>query len=781
MVSLRQFAGMIAATMLATISPGSAAHAQEPGTEAQPQGALTGASIFLSPGHGWLYNADNKRWTTQRGVSHGIIEDHSNAEAVLQYLTKYLWNAGARVYVTRERDMNTNMAIVSAGGEGVQSSGGWSSDFTEGTWDGRLMRVKSVAGEPTARATFTPTIPEAGYYGVYIWYRPSPDGDSANAANFIINHTGGSTRWVQDLNKDGYTWKYVGTYWFDAGASSDSGSVVVTNQANEADKWVTLSAVRFGGGMGDVIRNDAPSGNPRFEESGLYTSQFYGYRLNDTRVVNSVSAMPMWAEWEAEEWEKGKTIYVSWHTNASGDHKSRGLFSFVYGPNPWDPLTSFTGYPGGVELVVSVHDEIIRHVHASYDPNWRDGAKITRWLGETNPRNNNKMPAALFEYGFHDNAEDAAYILDPKFRDTVAKGTYEGIVKFYAQNMEGFDNTTIIPEKPTHLNLVAGEDGKIKVRWQAPPSDGPEGVLGDPATGYRVYTSRNGKGFDNGTAVEGTETEIPGPRNGEPLYIRVSAVNAGGESFPTETLAWRAESQAQKVLLVNGFDRLDREMNTKLPSGAERGVLQRMNSFDYAIQHTRAIAPAGFAIDSASDEAVTSGTVSLQGYAAVVWMLGQEKGPDAFDPAQLQAVRDYVANGGGLLVSGSDLLGKVPVGERLPVADVLGAELAADNSGSWRVAGARGSIFEGLPVLAIDDGTQNVYRVQSPDALTPQKGSAAAMIYAGTDQVAAVQNEAKGRTILLGFPFETITDEAMAREVMRRSLEWLTGGTTVAK
>ena len=47
-----------------------------PGTEAgglptynpgRPQGALSGKTVFLSPGHGWLYNSSYNAWMTQRG------------------------------------------------------------------------------------------------------------------------------------------------------------------------------------------------------------------------------------------------------------------------------------------------------------------------------------------------------------------------------------------------------------------------------------------------------------------------------------------------------------------------------------------------------------------------------------------------------------------------------------------------------------------------------------------------------------------------------------------
>jgi len=71
--------------------------------QGQPQGALTGTSTWISAGHGWYWRDTLSRWTTQRGNNYGLVEDLSNAEAINYYLTRYLWNAGADVWLVRER------------------------------------------------------------------------------------------------------------------------------------------------------------------------------------------------------------------------------------------------------------------------------------------------------------------------------------------------------------------------------------------------------------------------------------------------------------------------------------------------------------------------------------------------------------------------------------------------------------------------------------------------------------------------------------------------------
>ncbi len=52
------------------------------------------------------------RWEWQRARLFGTVEDISVMGYVLPYLTRMLENAGANVFLPRERDMQTNEVIV---------------------------------------------------------------------------------------------------------------------------------------------------------------------------------------------------------------------------------------------------------------------------------------------------------------------------------------------------------------------------------------------------------------------------------------------------------------------------------------------------------------------------------------------------------------------------------------------------------------------------------------------------------------------------------------------
>ena len=89
----------------------------------------------------------------------------------------------------------------------------------------------------------------------------------------------------------------------------------------------------------------------------------------------------------------------------------------------------------------------------------------------------------------------------------------------------------------------------------------PGGAGGDPATSYRVYLSRDGRAFDSGHDVTGftwNSNEAGVAVGDSPLFARMTAINAGGESLPSPVVGGRvAPTGSAQVLIVNGFTRLD--------------------------------------------------------------------------------------------------------------------------------------------------------------------------------------------------------------------------------
>ncbi|TVR50053.1 MAG: hypothetical protein EA425_10695 [Puniceicoccaceae bacterium] len=707
-------------------------------TPRERPGALAGASVHVSPGHGWYYSSNLGRWATQRGNTHGIIEDHGTGEAVLQFLVPYLRNAGARVHPSRERDFNTHMVNLPHGGAGYQETGVWTTETASGAYGGTQRRALTTAGPATATATFAPAVPAAGHYAVYVWYRPSTGGATTTDARITVRHSGGETLHRQDLNRDGFTWKYLGTYHFEAGQDPERAAVVIDNQSSVAGQRIVAGAVRFGGGMGDVAdpASGTISGKPRWEESGRYYAGFMG--MPNWTSLGIVNAMPRFAAWNHETWEDGRAVYLSWHTNGANG-LARGTETFAY--SSAGVGGAFNGVPGGNHLRNAVHQMVVADIRRSWDATWPDRGVKTANFGEINPSNNPHMPAALVEIGFHDNAVDAQFLLDPEFRREMARAVYKGIVRYYYEHVPGFDLPVYLPEPPEAFRVVKNPDGTVTLAWDAPDFGvGLNSLLGHAATGYRVYRSANGHGFDNGTAVGGTTWTVPAPTPGETVYYRVTATNAGGESFPTATLAvMGGATSVSPLLLVQGFDRLDRLQNVVQPDPfgsqpARRGILRQMNTFDYVVPHLRALEAAGFAggADTADLEALRRGRIDLARYRGIIWMGGMQSRAGALGPNLFAALPDgaeaaltaWLEQGGRLFLTGGDFAWDLGQGgQQAFLQEWLKAEVAGREAGVFEVEAAAGGRFAALESFGLDDGSGGAYRAGPVNRLAPVGGS----------------------------------------------------------
>ncbi|MFN7973115.1 MAG: N-acetylmuramoyl-L-alanine amidase [Acidobacteriota bacterium] len=615
--------------------------------QTQPAGSLSGKTIFLSQSHGWEWTVCCG-WSTQRGVTNGIVEDFINAEAVNQYLIQYLHNAGAQVLTARDRDMTTTSTIVdNDGGNGTSDYvevGPWTTSTATGFANGfapygpttnpfalGTTRILPASPTETGRVTYTPDVPKTGAYWVYASWGASSN--RAPDAHFIVNHAGGTTHVHVDQRRDGYTWIPIGQFVFDAGKDPAKGSVALANDSTATGAYVCADAVRLGGGMGDILDNGTTSGKPRWEEAAYYYTHYLGF---DSWSYNDVTTRPQWAEWECEPGED--CLFFSWHTNAP--NPGTGTSSYIYNGG---------ATPGSAQLQDAIHTEVVKDIRSGWDPGWTDRGKLQANFGELRPLTS--MPGVLMELAFHDTPYDAAQLKQPRFRELAARAIYQGMARYYNPG------ATLLPEPPIEPTVTNQGGGNVRIDWLPAPPDGLD-LGGDPATGYRVYVGHDGRSWQDAIAVSGPPYVYAGTP-GEVVYFKVSATNAGGESFPTETLAARVSAGTAPVLIVSGFDRIDGA--ALIPSNDTIGLnyrmqLLRMNSYDYAIAHATAIAAAGIDFDSATNDAVISGRAALPGYAAVDWILGEESTGDAtFDATEQSLVSGYLSAGGNLFVSGAEI------------------------------------------------------------------------------------------------------------------------------
>ncbi|MEW5740756.1 MAG: N-acetylmuramoyl-L-alanine amidase, partial [Myxococcota bacterium] len=754
-------------------------------------GALSGKTVYLSPGHGftWTDISGTYYWRTQRGNTNQIVEDLVSTETLHQWLVPMLLNAGARVVSVREADLNTNLVIVDDGEAGYVETGTGFSDSTLMGWGrptfpmggGTLPftlggnRLMNAAATPTASATYTLQVPADGFYNVYVSYTAFTA--RVTDAHYVVRHAGGDTHFRVNQQRHGGTWVLLGRFYFRAGGTAQ---VVVHNDSASGMGNVSLDAVRLGGGMGLTNRSTGAvqtSGRPRYEESARYHTQFAGapqsvWAPSDNSPAadrtNDVGTRSRFTAWMHEPGEDA--VYVAWHTNAFNG-SAVGTNTYVYGPNPPDGTYQFTGVPGSDRLAQLIHGELVADIKASSGwnrPSWTDRGVDSAYFGELNPSNNGETPSVLLEIAFHDAAADAAHLKEPAFRYLAARAIAQGVIKYFAEK-DGVP-ARLPPEPPTGLSAVNQPNGEAVVRWRAPATD-TQGVRGDAATRYRLYTSADGLGWDNGVDVTGLSARLAVPAN-RATYFRVTALNAGGESFPSAVVGVRPPVAGRpRVLVINGYDRLEAATGQLENFAAQYGLgsvlrinLWKMNDGSYARLHGDALDANQVAFDSADADAVTAGDVLASSYGVIGWFAGRGKAAGAAPSAMEEAWLSAAASGGSRLFFSGD------ASQRPAFLTSLFTALVPGGTGGLSVTGA--DALAGL-TLGLDDGKNGAYDTGAPPAIAPATGGTQLASYAGGAGAAV---GVPRQSVAFGFPFETIIGGADRTETMRRVLAYLEPG-----
>lgn len=759
----------------------------------QPAGALSGRIVFTSAGHGWDWTGS--AWALGRPLLLEMNEDYGNLDQMTMFAI-YCFNAGATVVPLRPIGFQTNEVVLDNVSAGVTWSGSWS-DSSSSIYYGQAgalpYRFANVSATETATATYTPNIPVAGFYPVYTWVLAG--GNRINQL-YRINHTGGQSLVRVPHQMVGNGWVYLGTYYFNAGGNSAKGAVIVSNLGEGASPSgvVIADAIRFGNGMGDVDRGGGSSGYPREEEAARYWIQRSLGQGQDSGIYanGNVTAPPRMAV-EMNRQAEGnmfKRVYIGFHSNAGGGRGVLGLYNNA----SLFPGTATSNQFRLAQLTgAEINNDLTGIPVPPLELAWYNrGSSVTYArsdyaFGEINNTIiNNEFDATIIEVAFHDDASDAKLLRDPKVRNWVARASYQAVLRF----MNEFDAAplTFLPEPPVNVRAIAAADG-VRVSWSSPIT---QGGSGSP-TGYVVYQSTDGYGFGNPIAVSGGGTVSLLVTNLDvdtDYYFRVAAVNAGGESLPSETVGCRraANPLSSRILFVNGFTRFDRTLNLRQSPYAQQyqppghdhnsGVIDRVmprraNAFDYVVDHGKAIrASSAMGFDSCQVQAATNGLVPLTDYSIVIWACGNQSTADrTFNPPAQARVSAFLAAGGHLFVTGSEIAWDLDraSGPSAADRDFLRNRFHAalvnntnDDAGIYTVNAVAGSLFAGNVSMLFDDGSRGIYCVGYPDAITPVgPGAAAALSYPGYSGGAAGivydGSAGGGKVVYWGFPFETVT------------------------
>ena len=399
------------------------------------------------------------------------------------------------------------------------------------------------------------------------------------------------------------------------------------------------------------------------------------------------------------------------------------------------------------------------------------------------------------------------YGQDPNFRFHLARNIYKTLLRFSAR-MHGQTSVVVQPLAPQQFAaMLTRNGGEAILTWK--PTKDPLEPTAKPS-GYVLYTAVDNGGFDNGTLISGGHTSHKVEVQDNHLYrFRLTAVNDGGESFPTTTLAVCHRAGAKEtVMVVDGFNRLSSPsvINDSLTQGfdidADAGVtygptmgwagrqthfeqsaigrvdtaglgatdyslagqLVAGNEMQHVSEHAQAIhALQRYSIVSSDAAALETGNLSLRDVSAIDLVLGlqQDDGHSlvhykTFSPQLQQQLRQYTRMKGSLLVSGAYVGSDMQSEEdRAFLSDVLHSRYAASNrSENESVQGL------GLTALVYRHINGHHYFAQRCDVLEPSAdGAFPIMTYPNGNSAAVAYSKHGQATICVGFPLECIKNQ----------------------
>lgn len=812
---------------------------------------LSNRHIALWASHGRYYDQKKGFWKWQRPNLFCTTEDLFTQTIVVPYLIPMLENAGATVFTPRERDWQTKEIIVD-NDKGVSGEGSWYGEHTEKEpWTdtgergfgfsngilrdgenpftmGTARMIRTTKKEDKAIAIWQPNFKEEGRYAVYVSYQTMPK--SVDDAHYIVRHKGQETHFIVNQKMGGGTWVYLGTFDFDKGENPFN-CVALTNQSKRKGV-VTADAVRFGGGMGNIERGGDISHMPRCLEAARYYAQWagapysiYGNKTGTDDYAEDINTRSLMTNWLAGgspyvPTKEGKKVPIELslavHSDAGYERDGKSLVgSLAICTTSFNDgrLNSGISRFASQDFIEALRSNVTRDLSKKYKRwNWR-----YLWDRNYSETRLPEVPSAIIETLSHQNFPDMKLGQDPNFKFTMARSIYKTILRYVSQMHRR--PCIVQPLQPHLFKATLTGDNKVKLSWKAQDDElEPTAV----PTSYNIYVAAGSGGFDNGTNVRGTSYTME-LEPGVMYRFKVTAVNRGGESFPTSTLSAYYQPGATKTaMVINGFSRLsapavrdniheqgfDIEEDAGVSYGLTAGWSGKQqcfnkstmgstepnglgysgnemagnfvmgNTFDYVYTHADAIAATKkYNVVSCTSETVESGIVDLINYDVVDLALGLQKYDENSTvfyksiPSMLRnKLSAYVLGHGKLIASGA----------------YIGSDLQHDDERVWlesTLKVAYGGAIHTDTISGIKGmGTEfDFYRQLNPthyaatkcDVLMPVSTAFCPLQYANGMSAGVAYKGNDNATFTMAFPFECIIDRNKRLSIMNGILKFL--------
>ena len=812
---------------------------------------LSNRHIALWASHGRYYDQKKGLWKWQRPNLFCTTEDLFTQTIVVPYLIPMLENAGATVFTPRERDWQTKEIIVD-NDKGVSAEGSWYGEHTEKEpWTdtgergfgfrngilrdgenpftmGTARMIRTTKKEDKAIAIWQPNFKEEGRYAVYVSYQTMPK--SVDDAHYIVRHKGQETHFIVNQKMGGGTWVYLGTFDFDKGENPFN-CVALTNQSKRKGV-VTADAVRFGGGMGNIERGGDISHMPRCLEAARYYAQWagapysiYGNKTGTDDYAEDINTRSLMTNWLAGgspyvPTKEGKKVPIELslavHSDAGYERDGKSLVgSLAICTTSFNDgrLNSGISRFASQDFIEALRSNVTRDLSKKYKRwNWR-----YLWDRNYSETRLPEVPSAIIETLSHQNFPDMKLGQDPNFKFTMARSIYKTILRYVSQMHRR--PCIVQPLQPHLFKATLTGDNKVRLSWKAQDDElEPTAV----PTSYNIYVAAGTGGFDNGTNVRGTSYTME-LEPGVMYRFKVTAVNRGGESFPTSTLSAYYQPGATKTaMVINGFSRLsapavrdniheqgfDIEEDAGVSYGLTAGWSGKQqcfnkstmgstepnglgysgnemagnfvmgNTFDYVYTHADAIAATKrYNVVSCTSETVESGIVDLINYDVVDLALGLQK-YDANSTVFYKSIPSMLRNKLSAYVLGH--------GKLIASGAYIGSDLQHDDERVWlesTLKVAYGGAIHTDTISGIKGmGTEfDFYRQLNPthyaatkcDVLMPVSTAFCPLQYANGMSAGVAYRGNDNATFTMAFPFECIIDRNKRLSIMNGILKFL--------
>ena len=485
----------------------------------------------------------------------------------------------------------------------------------------------------------------------------------------------------------------------------------------------------------------------------------------------------------------------------------------IYFTNNGDYYVDGTPRTNSRALTDMLLRQITMDIRQTWEPEWTRRAMWDKTYVEARVP---EVPTSLVEFMSHQNFADMKYALDPAFRFTVSRSIYKALGRFIAERKDRKFVVQPLPVKDFYITRT--KKNQYKLEWSVThdplePTAEPDKYIVMERSGDELGFHKLGETTSRHFNVKVSDNEIHS--------FRVIAVNNGGASFPSETLALK--EGGDPILIINGFTRVSAPASANY--GDEAGFYAQNdfgvphirdisfigyqteyrrnagesfgksnadyaasviagNTFDFSYLHGKSIARAGQGFVSVSAGAVEAGKIDLSDFKTVDLILGKQKMTTtgfgssgirytAFPQSFQQQIRKFVNDGGNLLVSGtyvaSDLFDdRATSGSKAFAREVLGIERndgPRTETGSVRVEGIQG--FSTKSFNYSNTLNEKAYIVENPDILMPSGSGKVFLRYSDTGLPAGVISQyGKGKVAVSSIPFEVV--DASQRDALMK-------------